>query len=230
VTWGEFLPEPAGGSRSVWAARLDPNGVLLDPSGIELSSSGSGPAVGSDGQDYLVTWPSEEGRRGLRVRADGTVPDPAGFLISTNIGSDAAVAWNGKLYLVVWAQFSPGVGSVPAAARVTRDGISLDPAGITLASGPGTRDQPVVAAYGQFLVAWREQGTGRPDGIYGTRVRDDGTLVDPASFVIAASGMGDREPSLTLGPSSKWTVSYTRYRPEAPYSSNRVFFRTIAPK
>ena len=57
-----------------------------------------------------------------------------------------------------------------------------------------------------------------------------GDVLYPAGFVIAASGKGDREPSLTLGPAAKWTVSYTRYRPEAPYSSNRVFFRTIAPK
>jgi YD repeat-containing protein len=223
VTWQEVS---RSGTSFVRAARIDPDGALLDPAGILLASSAGAASVASDGAGYLVTW-TGGGVHARRVGSDGSLPG-APVVVSADGGNETSVAWNGQRYLVAWTRFDAGADSVRA-ARVTGSGAVQDPAGIPVASGPGSRSQPVVAGNGPFLVAWREQDGDRPDGLHGVRIGDDGVVRDATAIAISVLD-GEREPSLSRSAGGDWAVTYTRFRPESPYAADRVFLRTVAPK
>lgn len=110
-----------------------------------------GLAVGSDGTDFLVvgTPCADGGARlcGTRVGEAGGLVEPAGFTISDAVADAAAVAFDGRQYLVAWT----GAAGVWF-ARLGADGTVLDPAGVQLAPVGTT---PAVASNGRgFLVAW----------------------------------------------------------------------------
>ncbi len=116
VTWA--------GNGGAWVARISSAGVVLDPNGISLSPSGGydyGPAVASDGTDFLVVW--EDSRSGssdiygARVTTSGTVTEPDGIPFSTAHydvmdETEPAVASSGPgRFLLAYTGFdaSPGV-------------------------------------------------------------------------------------------------------------------------
>jgi hypothetical protein len=214
----------------VRGARLDSNGTLLDPAALDIAPSGSSPSVASDGRDYLVTWSDYPTVRAGRVGSDGSVLDPSGFVVSDGGGDGPSVAWNGQRYLAVWSRDDGDRRHSVLGARITTAGAVQDPAAISIAEGDGSHTEPVVARNGPFLVAWREERSGRADGIYAARVDDTGAVLDPTSLVVAAGADGGKEPEITRGPGARWSISYTRFRPEAPYGANRVFVRTVGPK
>jgi hypothetical protein len=232
VTWQEV--SRAGSTvRAVRVSRAD---VVLDPTPLLISDQGSGSSVTSDGHDYLVAWrggPQPGGVRVTRVTADGVVVDPAGILVAPGFTSDdPAVAWNGSRYLVAWSTSTNGTGWERDifAARVGADGSVQDQVPLAVATGPGSHEGPRVAGNGHFLIAWREtDGAGRND-VFGARVGDDGAVLDPSGFPIAASAAAERDVALTAGPGATWSTSSTRFVVEQPYGADRVFLRTVSPK
>jgi len=114
--------------------------------------------------------------------------------------SDAQVAFDGTNYLVVWTDYrgyelDADYADVYA-ARVTPDGIDLDPNGIPIAvKGAWLEGQPAVAFDGtNFLVTW-DQG-GYPNGdLYGTRVSPQGAVLQTYTFrpgVVQEFALGGR--------------------------------------
>jgi hypothetical protein len=233
VTWGEF--DDHVHTAVVRGARISRDGVLLDPSGFTIADPAIAPAVASDGTGFLVTWEFEDGLRGTRVAPDGTVLDPPGFLISPSLNMNfrtaGPVAWNGRRYLVVRSGTEPDGSQGVVATRVTREGIVEDPDGIVVAGGPGDQEAPVVAGGRPSMVAWREEGTGGSHDLHGARIGDDGRVLDVPSLVLAASDRNEAGLGLVRGSGTTWGVGYTRFVPEAPYSAERAFVRTVvAPK
>lgn len=140
-----------------------------------------GLALASDGTDYLVvgTPCADGGARlcGTRVGDAGLVVEPAGFTISDAVAEEAAVAFDGRQYLVAWTG-AAGVWFT----RLGADGTLLDPAGVQLATVGRT---PAVASSGSgFLVVWgvyREPSWYAPElrwrpvtGVYQAHVGADG--------------------------------------------------------
>jgi hypothetical protein len=85
-----------------------------------------------------------------------------------------------------------------------------------------------VAFNGAWLLVWNDRRTtaGGP-GVYGARIRDDGTVADPSGFLIAPGAHGD--PAVSPRPDGRgWTVAYGDYFAFA--QSNRMFVRQVAPK
>jgi hypothetical protein len=233
VTWGEF--DDHGHTAVVRGARISRDGELLDPSGFTVADPAIAPAVASDGTGFMVTWEWNEGLQGTRVGPDGAVLDPPGFLISpySNMTGRTAgpVAWNGRRYLVVRNGTEPDGSQGIIGTLVAQDGTVEDPDGIVVAGGPGDQDHPVVAGGRPFMVAWREEGTGGSDDLHGARIGDDGTVLDVPSLVLAASDREEAGLGLVHASGTTWGVSYTRFVPEAPYSAERAFVRTVvAPK
>jgi hypothetical protein len=110
------------------------------------------------------------------------------------------------------------------AARISPDGIVLDPSGITL---PGSGRSPEVAFSGSWLVVWNDRRTtGAGPGIYGARVRMDGSVADPEGFVIVA-GVDVEFDAAGTGQSG-WSVAYPGY--DDSTRSHRVLLRFISPK
>jgi len=209
VVWAD---ERRGDNYDIYGARVTPAGALLDSSGIIISSAFSGrkwPAVAFDGTNYFVVWADWRNNEvadiyGARVTTSGVVLDPSGIPIST--ANDAqvrcAVAFDGTNYFVVWDDYRVGwpVNDIYG-ARVTTDGVVLDPDGIPICTAPSNQSYPDIAFDGtNYLVVWDDLRNGYFVEIYGTRVTPSGTILDPGGIPISAnaSANGGLHPQIAF--------------------------------
>jgi len=138
---------------------------------------------------------------------------------------DPAVAWNGRVYLVVWQEVTPFVeGSQIYGARVSAGGKVLDPGGILLSpDDPNPNRNPRVAAgNGRFLVVWEEDRS--PTDIRGALVSGTGSVLkqwfvssgedaqltpdlawNGTQFFVAWSDQVDGEPFDIYGTRVRWS-------------------------
>jgi MYXO-CTERM domain-containing protein len=181
---------------------------------IAITTTGSMPAVASNGATFLVVWGDGANLRGVRVSVDGTLLDTP-FVISnagvapdpTNQHQQIQVASNGTDYLVVWAD--PRNDDDIFAARVTAAGIVQDPNGFALHSGTGVQDAPRVASNGtDYLAVWESQ-MGDHFDIYANRIVG-GAAADGNGFVVMETGYGELPAVGSLG--TDYLVSWTEYR------------------
>lgn len=101
--------------------RFAPNGTLLDTQPITIANSGGGRAA-TNGTDFFVAWDDGHDVFGVRVFADGAV-DAAALPIATGGGhSLAALAGDGRDYMIFYWSFAPNSAPVVAAKRVLREG------------------------------------------------------------------------------------------------------------
>ena len=100
-------------------------------------------------------------------------------------GGIAAVASNGKGYLVVWENQGDIYG-----ARVSTSGLLLDTNPFVISAVAGEQFAPAVASDGSnYLVVWlkcRDAGSGCDFlDIYGARISSEGIVLDAGGFVIS---------------------------------------------
>ncbi|WP_108072245.1 hypothetical protein [Vitiosangium sp. GDMCC 1.1324] len=198
VAWQDFREDEGPHIR---VARVRPDGTVLDTSGLRLPSApgASGPAVASDGRDFLVVWQEpgagELAIRAARVSGSGALRDDTALELGTTTGLETrvAVAFGGGRYLAVWSGGAPGAPPFSDlhvfGARVARDGTVLDLGGFLISpSERGDQVEPAVAFVGgRFLVVYRDRFLTFPfviNRILGTRVTTEGTVVDPEGFVV----------------------------------------------
>ena len=112
---------------------------------------------------------------------------------------DPAVASNGDLYLVVW-QDDRLYDDHIYGARVTADGEVLDPAGIPITPLTyGDQEAPVVASDGDdFLVVYGDDSRSLDFDLYATRVRSDGTVVEPEGIAVSTADGDQYSPGLAF--------------------------------
>jgi hypothetical protein len=157
------------------------------------------PAVAANGELYLVVWADERESRqnesdifGARVTADGRVLDPNGIRICSlsGIQSYPAVASDGRDFLVVWQddRDERSTESDIYGARVTVQGVVLDPNGFRISGAIHPQYAPSVAFNGRhYLVAWydyRATSDITRSDIYGARVSGDGAVLDADGIAI----------------------------------------------
>ncbi|MEO0071632.1 MAG: hypothetical protein ABIK39_06070, partial [candidate division WOR-3 bacterium] len=182
----------------IYGALVTPDGVVLQPGGIAISTAAFvqfSPAVAFDGTNYLVVW--QDSRSGnssdiycARVTPDGVLLDPDGIPITTAENSQLAptVAFDGTNYLVVWQDQRNGETSDIYGARVTPNGVVLDTAGIAISTAVNQQEFPVVAFDGtNYLVAWQDNRSGNNLDIYGTRVTQEGIVLDTTGIPISTA-------------------------------------------
>ena len=193
----EFLVVWADGrsstQRDVYGARVDGTGNVLEPDGIAISTGGGNsvrPAVAFGGSIYLVVWTRDTGGiqvRGARVFRDGTPLDTA----SRNLGgADAipaspAVAFNGRLFLVVWGNH----GGNHVGGTFVSSNWQLTPVGGLRVTGPqifGTVPAVAVGA-GVPFVFWG--GNANDDDVWGVRLAPDGAVLDAEARLISTGNL-----------------------------------------
>ena len=158
------------------------------------------PEVAFDGTNYLVVWEDigDNNRHvyGARVSPTGTVLDPNAIPISTAPGGgEAAVAFDGTNYLVVWKDVRVGNSRVHG-ARVSQAGTVLDPNAFAISTRSFTQHEPSVAFGGtQYLVTWDEFSASGRD-VYGARVLPNGTVLDPNAIPISTAPNSQQMPSV----------------------------------
>ncbi|MFP2931646.1 hypothetical protein ACLESO_41965, partial [Pyxidicoccus sp. 3LG] len=157
---------------------------------------------------YSVVGDSQENIVFDLVESDGDVLD--GGLLSpfSGFAFTPAVAWDGKQFVVVWADERGGEDAEDLyGARVKKDGIVLDPGGVPIIALPGAQRAPDLTWTGnRFLLVWQDDRGGTED-IYGARVRQDLTVYGPGGFPIS-TGAGDQIAPRVAPSGSKSLVAW----------------------
>jgi hypothetical protein len=161
---------------------------------VETANEQLSPAVGSNGDGFLVVWADSRNQElgqgylgvvtdiyGVRLDGAGRVLDPAGIPIArAPMGqSFPALASDGDRYLVVWTDGRAGDGPAHIYGTfVTRDGAVTDPSGFQISDGaPGENELRPSVAWGgsSYLVTW-QVGSG---GARAVMVSPQGQVMGP---------------------------------------------------
>lgn len=203
------------GGSDLYGARVGSTGVVRDPSGIPISTSASdqiAPTVACSGADWLVVWQdfrssttSSSDIYGARVSGTGAVLEPSGTPISTATGDQLApaVASDGTNWLAMWEDSRSGSSDIYG-ARVSATGAVLDPSGLNLSLSANSQYSPSVAHDGtNFLVVWSDfRSAASAFDIYGVRVSESGTVLDPGGIAISTASEYQGSPMVAHGGTS----------------------------
>jgi hypothetical protein len=207
--WHDFR----AGNFDIYAARVTNAGSVLDPAGLVVSNAADIqelPAVAFDGENFLFVWQdrryaavSEYDILGAFADAGGNVYPPQGLVFSTkrpaNQEQQAAVAFDGTNYLVVWRDQRFGGGIDIYGTRVDALGAVLDPAGLAISTATNEQSEPAVAFGGtQYFVAWQDKRSGVAFDIYGSRVTTDGDVLEPAGLALSTAVGDERRPAVAF--------------------------------
>jgi len=182
LVWRE-PDETADGSFALLAARVDRFGRVLDAPPIRVANvtcDRIGPAVSTDGTDFLVAWQEQFAIQARRVARDGRLLDPAAIILQVPTATggcgtaSVGAAWNGTNYLVAGTD-----GNIVYGARVTRGGTVLDPQSLTLSGNDPVADLHVASNGRDYFVAWTDT---RRKEAFGNRVSGDGNVLDAGGF------------------------------------------------
>jgi hypothetical protein len=184
------------------------DGHVLDPDGVAVCSDTAGrnsPDVSFDGHNFLVAWQDYRAGTGYssiyaaRVRTDGTVLDPNGFVVAAADTLDdvmPAACFTGTDHLVVWEGHNNNTGDiyiygalVSPAGTITRPRFRLG-----LATGQYQREPSVARGSANSLVAWVDINSG---AIYATRVRADGAVLDSSGLLVDSTNHTNGLPHVT---------------------------------
>lgn len=190
----------------IFGARISQDGTVIDPNGFFIDSDNKDlwyPSSAFGNENYLVVYDnSEDIWPSLPAEISGALVDTIGGVITTfQISSapynefSADVAFDNSNFFVVWQQ-SDGSQFDIYGARVSEQGVLLDPGGILISSRPGHEGFPMVSFDGQnYLVVWTGED-GQSWNIYGARVRPDGAVLDPDGFVISDESFDEYLPDI----------------------------------
>lgn len=199
-----YLSETAG-TASVMAHRVDALGVPLDPQPLVLAVGNRwlrDPSVAWDGAEWLVAWeqattawpPGSGSVYARRVAANGTILDPAPFLVLA--GNVPEIAASGGVFLVISSVEPTNHVRYIRGARVRgSDGAVLDATPISI--GASYAVSPAVTAFqDRWLVAWQQHNThDNPySSIYANFVLANGTAV--GQFLAGNTTSTCRTPAL----------------------------------
>ena len=193
---------------NILAGRVSPEGMLLDSEDIEVSTAVRDqffPAACFDGANSLVVWTDYRSGDwpdiyGSRVSDQGMALDPEGIAICTAWWhqSGAAVASDGVISLAVWEDGRNASGDIYA-ARVSQQGIVLDPTSIAVSTAAGYQTAPSIASDGtDFLVVWEDRRSGDSADVYGCRVTATGAALDPQGIAICTAAGVQQAPVVSF--------------------------------
>jgi hypothetical protein len=196
VVWQDYRN---GYYPDIYGARVTQTGFVLDFNGIAITTASyeqESPAIGFGGTTYLVVWQDSRSNYpydiyGTRISQAGTILDPNGFTISTvaNLQRFPTIAFDGTNYLVTWVDRRNALYEYDIyGARITQSGVALDSNGFAISTAAYNQESPAIAFDGtNYLVVWTDKRNGPYSDIYGTRVSQVGTLLDPNGIAISTA-------------------------------------------
>ncbi|MBM7115691.1 TolB family protein [Archangium primigenium] len=221
VVWHDYRSN----NYDIYGARVSNSGVVLDATGIRVSNAlneQSFPVVTHDGTNFLVVWQDYRNGGydiyGARVSNAGIVLDTNGIPISsaTNSQTEPAVTHDGTNFLVVWQDYRNG-GHDIYAARVSNAGIVLDSSGIPISTYVNHQTKPAVASNGtNSLVVWQDTRSGGTEDIYGARVSNTGSVLNPNGILISTAVNRQESPAVAYS-GTEFLVVWQDYRSGTNY-------------
>lgn len=196
VVWTDLR---AGFYNDIYGARISSTGEVLDPDGIPISTANDyqrNPQVAFDGANYFVFWVDERNGGynnsdiyGARVNTSGVVLDTVGIPISTaNHRQDYfSMVFDGTNYMLVWEdERAVNFYSDIYGARVTQNGVVLDPNGIIISIANDDQYNPqIIFGDNKFFVVWQDNRNDNND-IYAARLTSEGFVLDSAGIPISS--------------------------------------------
>jgi len=154
---------------------------------------------------YLVAWQAgrvapgdlREGHKFIgdivacRVDASGKPLDAKPIVVcgAPDLQERPDAAFGGDVFLVAWQDLRNGKDWDVYAARVSPDGVVLDPDGILVAGGAHNQAKPDVAWDGKaFVVVWQDRGRSNWYQTVTARVSPGGKVLDAGGVVVAKGG------------------------------------------
>jgi len=200
----DFLVAWEGSNRGIRSAVVTAGGVPSSPAAV--TANGRAPTASYDGANFVIAWEDyRSGRTGADVycaRVDrnaqlidlnGVWLDNEGF--SSFDQSRPAIAFGGGTSMVAWTQTIVPQPISIYAARFTSSGTAPDVnAGFSVSTDGNQQRYPAAAFDGtNYLVVWRDRRRDRVSNnfdLYGARVAQDGTVLDPRGILIALDAIG----------------------------------------
>jgi len=188
----------ASAARDIYGTRVSRAGAVLDALFIGISTDPNdqaSPVIAFDGTNYLVAWSDWRNNAtadvyGARVNRSGTVLESAGIQLAggPETQTDAALAFDGTNYLLVWSDYQVFPSSNLFARRVRTAGTPLDTSPITVSSAAGHQQRPSIVYNGtEFLVAWQDARNETGLDLYAGRVSRAGATLDGDGFVLSTN-------------------------------------------
>jgi|GEM_PF-6841361 len=216
VGWAEGL-----GDEDIYGRRIDVNGTMLESQPFAIAAAAmtqTRPAfVYTSGnpmfdESYVVVW--EDSRNGggqiYGTGIDpttGVIEHPNGVaLVTTGFALQPSIAFDGSGLLLGWN----GNDDI-LATRLTLDWKTQGPLSFIVSKGAQSESEPRVVGGGPlniFAMAWRDERDGAAR-IYGTRISQQGAVLDPAGVAISPAGIEASHADLNLldpGNSPEWGV------------------------
>lgn len=192
----------------VTAMRVAPDGSVLDPQGVVLYTGGDPgdyDIAFADGE-YFIVWSSGGRTGGGVIQGRRAAPDltPIGPAIPINlyassVGLNCRVTTDEDGYFVVWWEDRYYGWSQLVGARVTGDGVVLDPDGLPLTEAYGYSNyEPAVAWDGTNYVVTYDRYTGSVLDLFAARVTQSGEVLDydTEAITVSAGAEGQWESAI----------------------------------
>jgi len=180
---------------------------LIDTNVVYVPAAGeqARPCIATDDTTAFIVWYDRRAGTtydiyGSRIDSDGNLLDPAGILIA-HCGNDDPypdVAFDGTNYLVVWHYTETSGPYDIYGARVSKQGILLDTEPFIISDATSHQQSPAVAFDGtNYLVVWFDS-RGETYDIYGTRVAQDGTVLNSSGIAISTAAEKQYFPDVSF--------------------------------
>lgn len=208
VVWSEYRDD-----WDIYGTLLDENGTPLQSEPFPICKERGDqkkPWIDSDGSNFFVVW--EDYRTdslnpdiyGARVTNEGEVLDSTGIPILT--GEEAQInpriKFGNSIYTMVWEEYQENPDSTEVKfTQITTNGEVIIPSGVFVSDTLSRKVDPSISFDGgNFFIAWGDyrSGNGRGD-IYGCRIDETGTILDPKGFMISHSEDDNFMPTVTFG-------------------------------
>jgi len=219
TNWLVVWEDNRNGNGDIYGARVSQSGGVLDPAGLPLATLGNSwqgePDVSFDGTRYVVTWADDSLSGGFinnilaaRVATSGQVIDPEGIAVTTPfLGTQEwpILALGSSNLFVAWQDWRDGDPDIYA-NRLSLGCARLDTADalVSRVLYPYEQASPAAAFDGtNFLTVWHDSRAPlTTDKLYGARITQAGTLLDPGGLRIGEFNYSIGAPALAFGGSN----------------------------
>lgn len=218
VVWDDYRTNT---NFDIYGARVNTSATVLDPNGILVSSTINfqvAPSTAFDGTNYLTVWEDATSYgyyniRGARIDQNGVVLDPSCINISTATNNQMSpdVAYGDTIYLVAWEDNRTGNYNIYGTI-ISRAGAVINPNGFIISGATNDQENPSVA-FGDtnFFVVWEDYRTATNCNIYGARVTQNGTVLEPTGIAISTASNAQVCPDLAFD-GTNFLVVWEDYR------------------
>jgi hypothetical protein len=171
-----------------------------------------------DGTNYLVVWVDFRSIDSeiycTRIDQSGNVLDPWGIQVTDDnfYQKEPDVVFDGINFLIVWRDNRTDGGDIYG-ARVTPSGTVIEVNGFLISGAANLQREPDLASDGTTsFVVWMDDRTTAPySDIYGARVSQGGTVLDPNGILISDASLNQQIPSVSFD-GTNYIVVWQDYR------------------